>query len=128
MLGKRDRWWAALALLLPLVLPGAGRAGPYFGEWSWCWKPARDCPCGEYCCLHYYAPTLYRVKYCCHRAYLDQYPPGLPVPVGWRPEGFPCRTAPPVPDAPYADPAGFYQRQVIPPPGEEKKEDTKEKK
>jgi hypothetical protein len=114
-------------LLLVLGAPGTARAGPYFGDWGWCWKPGKDCPKGGYSCLHYWVPYLYRVCYCVHPAYLDEFPPGLPVPVGWRLEPYPCRTLAPMPTAPYADPAGFYGRPLVP-SEEDKKEESKEAK
>ena len=127
--GKHDRRWVGLALLLALLAPGIAQAGPYFGEWGWWWHPAPGCPRGNYCALHYHTPYLYRVIYCWHRPNLDQYPPGLPVPVLWPKYAFVCRTIPPVPTPPYADPAGYFGRPIVPSEGEqEKKEDATGKK
>ncbi len=110
----QDRCWWAFLLLVVLAVPGTTQAGPYFGDWGWCWKPAPDCPRGEYSCWHYWAPTAYWVKYCCHPANVDSYVPGLPVPVGALTQPSRCRTLPPMPSPPYADPAGYYGRAITP--------------
>jgi hypothetical protein len=128
MRGKQNLGWAVLVLLMPLV-PGTARAGPYLGEWGYCWHSAPDCPHGEYCFLHYWIPDLYRVKYCVHPAHLDQYPPAVPVPTISQWYAFPCRLTPPAPTPVYADPAAYYGRPLVPPEEEakEKKEDARDK-
>jgi hypothetical protein len=120
---KHHRWRTVLVLLLGLLVPATASAGPYFGDWSWCWKPGKDCPRGDYCFLHYWTPQLYRVCYCVHPANIDQYPPGLGLPPGYQFDLHPCRTAPPSPTSPYAGPAAYYGRPIVPPP-----EEAKEKK
>jgi hypothetical protein len=104
----------AFALFVGLLLPTASKAGPYIGDFGWCWKPAKDCPRGQYCFLHYWTPALYRVIYHFHPAYIDQYPPGLPVDPSFDQQVSPCRTLPPMPTHAYADPAGFYGRPILP--------------
>ena len=126
MAAERNRSWVVLGVALTLLTAGAAQAGPYIGDWGYCWHPAPGCPKGDYCFLHYLTPYLYRTIYCAHPAYLDQYPPGVCVPVGFRDYPNRCRTAYPSPTHPYADPAGFYGRPLIPPEGEAK--DEKEKK
>jgi hypothetical protein len=59
-------------------------------------------------------PMAYRVKYCLHPADLDQYPPGLPVPTGFRVYPSQCRSNPPMPTHPYADPEGYYGIPILP--------------
>jgi hypothetical protein len=114
MIGKQVPWRAALVAGLLLLAAQSSRAGPYIGEFSWCWKPAPDCPKGDYCFLHYWTPTWYRVKYCVHPAYPEQFPPGLPVPAGALVQPAHCRSIPPRPSLPYADPAGFFGVQIVP--------------
>jgi hypothetical protein len=128
-MGRNQVQWRLTLVLLLLLAAAPTQAGPYIGEWGWCWKPDPNCPKGEYCFLHYWTPTWYRVKYCVHPAYIDQYPPGVPVPVGWTFEEQRCRSIPSMPSAPYADPAGFYGRSIVPSDEESKeKPDVKETK
>jgi hypothetical protein len=112
--GKEHRWRAALVLGWGLLLPATAAAGPYLGNWGWCWHQGRDCPRGEYSPLHYWAPTVYRVRACIHPSNLDQYPPGpcppVPAPVIFN--QYRCIANPPAPTAPYADPAGYYGLQT----------------
>ena len=117
---RHHRWAAASVLLLGLLSPATASAGPYFGDWSWCWKPAKDCPRGNYCFLHYWTPQLYRVIYCARRASVDSYPPGIGIPPGYMLGMYPCRTTPPVPTPPYANPAGYYGSPIVPAPEEPK--------
>ena len=116
MAGKRG-WRMFMVLLLSLTLPGAALAGPFLGDWGWCWHPSRDCPHGSYSPWHYWAPTAYRVRSWVHPSHLDQYAPG-PYP-GVAPsfdvQKYNCRSTPPAPTAPYADPPGYYQRPTTPP-------------
>jgi hypothetical protein len=107
------RYRALLVLSIALLAPSAASAGPYFGEWGWFWQAAPDCPCGEYSPWHYWAPEMYRLRGCLHPSNLDQYPPGIPgVPAPIFLVKYPCRTAPPAPTAPYADPVAYYGRPV----------------
>jgi hypothetical protein len=117
MAGKQGYWRMALVLLVGLLLPSAARAGPFLGDWGWFWHPAPDCPRGAYSPLHYWAPTAYRVRACVHPSNLDQYPPGPCPPIlpSFEFTTYRCRTAPPIPTAPYADPTGYYGRPVAPP-------------
>jgi hypothetical protein len=125
MVSKQNRSLMALGLAVVLLTAGAGRAGPYIGDWGYCWKPAPGCPCGDYCFLHYLTPTLYRAIYCAHPANLNQFPPGAPVPVGFTLYPRPCRSTGPSPTRPYADPSGFYGRPLVPPEGEARDEKDK---
>ena len=125
MVGKRYRSWMALAVATILLSATVGRAGPYIGDWGYCWKPAPGCPKGDYCFLHYLTPTLYRAVYCVHPAHLEQYPPGVPVRLGYQVYPHPCKSTCPSPTHPYADPAGFYGRPIVPPEGEVREEKDK---
>src|SRR5436305_1534107 len=118
MCARDGRWWAAAVLLLGLLAPSPAWAGPYVGDFSWCWRPAPDCPRGDYSWLHYWAPELYKVRAWCRPSYLDQYPPGPcpPVPVDYRYHDYPCRSTPPAPTAPYADPPAYYGLPPATPP------------
>jgi hypothetical protein len=108
--GTHGCWQKAAVLLLALLAPRVALAGPYIGEWSWGWHPGPDCPRGDYCPLHYWAPDLYKVRAWVHPSFLDQYPPGPcpPVPPSFIGQKFPCQTTAPMPTIPYADPAGYY--------------------
>lgn len=106
-----------LALLLgstALMAPATADAGRYFGDWSWCWHPGCDCPKGEYCPLHYWAPGIYKVRAYVHPSNLDEYPAGPcpPVPATYETIKYPCRSVPPTPMRPYSDPAGYFGRPV----------------
>jgi hypothetical protein len=109
------RW--LLASVLVMVLAQAAPAGPYLGDWGWLWHPAPDCPRGEYCPLHYGAPEIYTTRAWFHKQNLDMYPPGPTPspPVNAQIVRYPCRTAPPTPTSPYADPAGYFGRAPVPP-------------
>jgi hypothetical protein len=128
MSGTHRRWWIASVLVVGLLLPGSTHAGPYLGDFGWCWKPAPDCPCSEYCFLHYWTPALYRAIYHFHPAHLDQYPPALPVAASFELEPSCCRTIPPMPTHPYADPAGFFGRPVLPDESAQKDNDKEKDK
>jgi|ERR1043165_630784 hypothetical protein len=117
MARKHAGAYTALVITLALLLPGTALAGPYFGDWGWCWHPAPDCPRRVYSPLHYWAPCLYQVRACVHPSTVDQYPPG-PCPAvapNFYFDPYRCRTTLPAPTAPYADPAGYYGRPVAPP-------------
>jgi hypothetical protein len=104
-------------LIVGLALPSAALAGPYFGEWGWCWHKSHDCEHGAYCPLHYWAPGVYYVREYVHPAKLDQYPPGPypPIPPSFDYQKYPCPTTAPAPTLPYADPTGYYGREIAPP-------------
>jgi hypothetical protein len=108
------RWLVAVALFLALLAPSSAMAGPYFGDWTWFWHPSPDCPRGEYSPLHYQAPEIYRVRALVHPSNIDQYPQGptaCPT-VNYEFSKYRCRSNPPMPTAPYADPAGYFGRPV----------------
>jgi hypothetical protein len=120
MAGKR-LLFAGLALAGLFAAAPKAEAGVFFGEWGWCWHQDRDCPHGVYHWLHYWAPEVYKARAWVHPSYLDQYPPGPypspPVHIEFQPS--PCRSQPPAPSAPYADPAAYFgrsTRSVIAPP------------
>ena len=116
MAGKHGCWRTALVLLLGLLAPGAASAGPYLGDWDWAWHQAHNCPRGEYSLLHYWTPQAYWVRSMVHPSNLDRYAPGPSPPV--QPiinlQKYPCRSLPPIPSAPYADPAGYFGRAIAP--------------
>jgi hypothetical protein len=116
MVPKPGCWRAVMALSMGLLAPATVLAGPYLGDWSWCWHPARDCPRGDYCPLHYWTPGLYKIRMYVHPSNLDQYPPGPypPVSPSFETTKYPCRAVAPFPSAPYADPAGYFRRQLVP--------------
>ncbi len=116
MMFMRNGWrMAALVVVLVLVASPAF-AGPYVGDWSLGWHGARDCPRGCYSPLHYWLPSAYRVGGRLHPATLEEYPPGPAVCVqpSYQFNAYPCRMAPPMPSAPYADPASYYGRPIVP--------------
>jgi hypothetical protein len=116
MAGKRAGRRVAWVLLLALLMPGTAAAGPFLGEWDWCWHEAHDCLRGSYHWLHYWAPQLYRVRACVHPSNLDQYAPGPSPPVlpTYLFDKYRCRTTPPAPSPPYADPTAYYGRPIAP--------------
>jgi hypothetical protein len=107
----------ALATVLTLVGSAPTFAGPYFGEWGWWWHPAPDCPRGAYSPLHYWAPSAYQLRAQIHPSNVDQFAPGPTpsVPPIYEIEKMPCRSTPPTPMSPYADPDGYYGRPIAPP-------------
>ncbi len=117
MLGMRG-WWAAVVVGLGLLAltPAPAQAGPFFGDWSWLWHPAPNCPRGQYSPLHYWAPEVYYVRKHLHPVNLDQYPPGPcpAVPPSYIYTPYPCRSVLPMPSAPYADPTAYYGRPIVP--------------
>jgi hypothetical protein len=120
---RRGRWWPALGLLVVLLVPKTAQAGPFLGDWGWCWHPSGDCQPTEYSWLHYWARDVFIIRACVHPSNLDQFAPGLPVPVGAIYQPYSCRSIAPAPSLPYADPEAFYGIPLVPPP-----EDAKEKK
>ena len=116
MTGKHVGWLMATALGMGLLAPATTLGGPFLGEWGWCWRPARDCPHGEYSPLHYWWTELYRARACVHPANLDQFPPGLaaPVPLTYEFRKHCCPSAPAAPASPYADPTSYYGRAIAP--------------
>jgi hypothetical protein len=117
MRGKWGRCGLALALLLVLLAPRPVLAGPFLGDFGWCWHPSGDCQPTEYHWLHYWARNVYILRACFHPSNRDSYAPGLPVPVGAVYFPASCRSVPPAPSAPYADPEGYYGVPTVPPPG-----------
>jgi hypothetical protein len=115
--GRQRALRSAWVLLVVLLVPAPALAGPYLGEWSCCWHPARDCPRGSYSPLHYWTPGVYKVRAWVHPVNVDQYPPGpCPAPpLTYEIHKYPCMTIPPMPTTPYADPAGYYGRPLTPP-------------
>ena len=113
---RGGRWWAALGLLLVLLAPGRAPAGPYLGDWGWCWHPSGNCTPWEYCWLHYWARDLYILRAWFHPSNLDTYAPGVPVPISYEYFPYHCRSTAPAPTLPYADPEGYYGRPLVPPP------------
>lgn len=109
MAGKHARWWTVLMLSMTL-LPGVASAGPFLGDWGWCWCQGRDCPRGEYSPHHYWNTEFYRARAFVRPSNLDQYPPGPypPVTPTFDFTKYRCPSTPPAPTAPYADPAGYY--------------------
>src|SRR5262249_24057752 len=97
---------------LGFIMPSTLLAGPYLGDWGWCWHQARDCPRGDYSPLHYWTPGLYKLRAYVHPSNVDQYPPGPtpPLPVPSQPTTYPSRTLPAAPTAPYAVPAASHGR------------------
>jgi hypothetical protein len=118
MAGKLGCWRLVLVLCLGLAATGTASAGPFLGDWGWCWHQDRDCPHGAYSPLHYWAPGVYRVRACLRRPNLDQYPPGPypTVPASFESYKSRCTTMPPAPTAPYADPTRYYGVSLTPPP------------
>ncbi len=102
-----------LALATVLQISSLAQAGDcinFFG-----WHIGRDCPRSDYSPLHYWVPEWYKVRANVHPAHLEQYPAGPMAPVEPSIEvtRYRCRTLPPAPSTPYADPAGYYGRQVV---------------
>jgi hypothetical protein len=107
MVGKQGGWRTLSVLFLATLAQTVAFAGP----------DCRDCPRSDYPRLHYWAPTLFLVRAYVHPSNLDQYPPGpCPyVPPSYEITKYKCRTIPPTPTAPYADPASYYGRPTSPP-------------
>ena len=110
------RWLAGLALAAGLAGPAAAGDKPVFSPGK-----VHGCPAPSYSALHYWAPTLYRV-----RAWLNPNQPPSPYPPNRHPDlpasffiqKYPC---------PAVDPAVQYPRFSTPPPrpvGETEKKDT----
>jgi hypothetical protein len=98
-----SRWKYSVALLVLAAVPLAASAGPILDALC-----HRDCPRGEYCPLHYWTPGLYKLRACVHPSNLDQYPPGVDVPIVVETTRYRCPGNPPEPSRPYADPQGYY--------------------
>jgi len=118
MAGMQRRWWIGLVIMVGGLASSPAVAGPYFGEWSWCWRPAPECSRGDYSRLHYWAPELYKVRAWILPSQVDQYPPGASPPVAASTLLIksPCQSAPSAATPPYADPAGYYGIAIAPPP------------
>jgi hypothetical protein len=126
MRNRHSGCWVVVVLLLVLLAPGTGRAGPYIGDWGWCWHPAKDCQPWEYSWLHYWARDLFILRACVHPSYLDQYAPGVPVPIGFLDLPYKCRSIPPAPTPPYAEPESYYGIPLVPPSQDSKDSKTEE--
>jgi hypothetical protein len=118
MFGKQGRWWAGWVLVLGLAAPGSVLAGPFFGDWSWGWRPAPDCQRrGDYSPMHYWTPGYYEVRSYAHPKNLDQFPPGPAAGIApsyeFNKAG--CQSISPAPSSPYADPTSYYGRPIAPP-------------
>jgi hypothetical protein len=115
---RKHLGWFVAGLVGMCLLPAQARAGPFFGEWGWFWHDGRCCQRGQYSPLHYWTPELYYVRANCRPSNLDQYPPGPnpPVQPTYQYQVYPCRYTTPAPTTPYADPTGYYGREVAPPP------------
>jgi hypothetical protein len=114
MAGKYKHWWIAMALAL--LVPSSAWAGPFFGDWGWCWNPAPDCPRSQYSRWHWWAPTAFYVRMYLHPTSLDEFPPGPSpsVPPTYIIGKSCCITIPSAPTTPYADPTGYYGRPIAP--------------
>src|SRR5580765_7019965 len=116
MAGKLKRWRLILVAALALLAPTPATAGYFFGEWSCWWWPARDCPRGQYSPCHYWTPELYVLRSCFCPSNLEQCPPG-PFPPGmptYEYCKYCCPATGPIVSSPYANPAAYYGRQVLP--------------
>jgi hypothetical protein len=107
--------WSGCVLALALVMSSEPAwAGPYLGDWGWCWREGCNCPKGEYCPLHYWTPGVYKLRAQVNPSNLDQYPPGpANITPTFELNQQRCRTIPPGAIRPYADPAAYYGREVI---------------
>jgi hypothetical protein len=56
---------AVVTLVLSLLTP----------EWACADHAYRDCPRSCYSCVHYWAPTLYKINYCFHGRRMNTYAP-----------------------------------------------------
>jgi hypothetical protein len=111
-MGTHSNWRTTFVLFLGLIVPGTVLAGP---ECGW-WNHSPECPRSEYPRLHYWAPSWYLLRSQVHPTNLDQYPPGPAcVQPSFEFTKYKCRTTPPTPSAPYADPASYYGRALTPP-------------
>jgi hypothetical protein len=115
MINKARFWRNVFVVVLALAAPARAQAGPYLGDWGWCWHPARDCPRGQYSWLHYWAPELYQIRACVCPSNLDQYPPGPYPPVlpSFEYTGYRCQVGPAAPTSPYANPTAYYGRPLV---------------
>jgi len=111
MHATRKDWRSAAALLVALMAPALALGQP---ECDGARHGRRDCPRTEYSPLHYWTPALYQVRACIRPSNLDQYPPGVPTPVMIDMTKSRCRTLPPMATSPYADPAAYFGRPVVP--------------
>jgi hypothetical protein len=95
-----------------MLAPPIASAGPFLGDFGWCWRQGPDCPRGTYSPHHYWSTEFFRARALVRPVYLDQYPPGPhpPVEPTFNFRNYPCPSTPPAPTAPYADPAGYYGR------------------
>ena len=47
------------------------QAGPFFGDWGWCWHPSGHCAPWLYSPCHYWVPTAYKLHAYVKPANLD---------------------------------------------------------
>jgi len=94
MFGRGQGWLLAFALAGGLLMPTRLLAGPLLGSRS---NHKADCPKSSYSPLHYWNPTLYRLRACVKTPTISNYAsdryPELPNPYQITP--FPCPAAPP---------------------------------
>jgi len=116
MAGMHRCRWVGLVILMGGLVVSPATAGPYFGEWSWCWRPGPECSRGDYSRLHYWAPEIYKVRACLFPSHVDQYPPGTcpPVTASSVILKSPCQSTPSAPTSPYADPDNYYGIPIAP--------------
>jgi hypothetical protein len=116
MAGKQTWRLAVLVVVLGLVGADTALAGPYFGDGSWWWRPACECPRGAYSPLHYWAPSAYQLRAQVHPSNLDQFPPGPSpaVPPSYDFNSYRCRSIPATPTSPYANPEAYFGQPIVP--------------
>ncbi len=115
MMSKYRLWRYVVLLVIGLMVPTQAQAGPFFGEWSWCWHAGRECPHGQYSPLHYWMPEFYEIRACVCPSNLDQFLVGpLPqMPPGYETMPYRCQSTPATGSSPYANPAAYYGRAVV---------------
>jgi hypothetical protein len=113
MNAKRVLRLAILSGVIGCLTCASATAGPFFGDGSWFWRPARDCPRGQYSPMHYWAPSAYQLRAQVHPSNLNQYPPGpsAGVPPSFAYECYRCPSLPPLPSLPYSNPEAYFGSQ-----------------
>src|SRR5262245_27506108 len=112
MIGQRTSL-GTLLLALGFVAPKLAHAEGCLSIFGW--HIGRDCPRSDYSPLHYWVPEAYKVRMYVHPSNLDQYVagPAAPIEPTFEITRYRCRTLPPMPSTPYADPATYYGRTMI---------------
>ena len=102
-----------LALALGMLFSDPAYAGGCVSIFGW--HVGRDCPRSDYSPLHYWVPEAYKLRAYVHPTSVDQYTagPATPVEPAYETTRYRCRTLPPAPSTPYADPAAYYGRQIV---------------